>query len=129
MMSFLPSPLGFALGSFLFGSTAGSTEVKPCRVLLRLADHLAECESIWQHSPGDVEVVEKLSLGKAFLQEAVGLFGPHLGHRTAAFSRRHVRPLHQTAYASHAAAGSDGLGWERVTEGFVRASGQRKSLD
>lgn len=81
------------------------------------------------YSPGDVEVVEQLPLREAFLQEAVGLFGSHLGHGAVDFSRGHVRPLHQTSYASHAAARGEGRGWERVTEGFVRAAAQRESLD
>ena len=82
-----------------------------------------------QHPPGDVEVVEQLSLGEALLQEAVGLLGSHLGDGAAALSRGHIGPLHQTAYASHAETGGEGRGWERVPEVFVGATGQRKSLD
>lgn len=79
--------------------------------------------------PGDVEVVEQLPLGEAFLQDAVGLLGPHLRHGVAAFGRRHVRPLHQTAYASHAATRGERRRWKGAAEVFVGATGQRKSLD
>ena len=135
--SLLPSLLAFALGSFLFGSTVGQLGSSPVTFYSTLQNtlpsklqHVKCCTkasaSLEQHSPGDVEVVEKLSLGEAFFQEAVGLFGSHLGHCMAAFSRRHIWPLHQTAYTSHAATGREG---QRVTEVFVGATGQRKSLD
>lgn len=111
-----------------------STQVKSCHILYYLSNCFT-CE-MWnvlqkclQYPPGDVEVIEQLSLGEAFLQEAVGLFGSHLGDRTASFSRRYIWPLHQTTYTSHAAAGGEGRGWKRVPEVFVGATGQRKSLD
>ena len=134
--SFFPSLPGWALGSFLFGSIEGqlrSTEVTFCRTLKNhyspsQLQHVKRSET--QHPPGDVEVVEQLSLGEALLQEPVGLLGSHLGDGAAAsFSRRHIGPLHQTAYASHAETGGEGRGWEGVTEVFVGATGQRKSLD
>lgn len=68
-------------------------------------------------------------MSEAFLQEAVGLLGPHLRHRSAGFSGRHIRPLHQAAYAPHHATRGEGRGREGVTEVFVRATAQRKSLD
>lgn len=114
---------------FCFKGTAGSTEVKSFSVFNCTSKQTLPSKRLFFFSPGDVEVVEQLSLREAFLQEAVGLFGSHLGHGAVDFSRGHVRPLHQTSYASHAAARGEGRGWERVTEGFVRAAAQRESLD
>lgn len=82
-----------------------------------------------QDPPVDVEVVEQLSLGEAFLQEPVALFRSHLGHCSVAFSRRNIRPLHQTAYTSHAATRGQGRGRAGVAEVFAGATSQRKSLD
>lgn len=78
--------------------------------------------------PGDVEVVQQLSLREAFPQ-AVGLLRSHLRDRTVAFGWRHIWSLHQTAHASHATTRGEGRGREGVTEVFVGPTGQRKSLD
>lgn len=136
-MSLLLLP-GFALASFLFGSTVSQLRACPhfiqwfpCHLEKQqnLRFSMTAPAALQQHPPGDVEVVEQLSLVEALLQEPVALPRPHLGHCPVALGWGHVWPLHQTAYTSHAATGGERRGREMITEVLAGVTGQRKSLN